>query len=77
MTDTSERDADAALWAGVLDMGETLFKCLPIGSRFVFSREHARQPYAILIKTKNGYRHEVGGRQFKTGSRTACFRLPA
>jgi hypothetical protein len=71
----AERDADAGLWARELGMGETMFKSLPTGARFVFSRDDAGKPYAILVRTANGYRHEIGGRQFKTGARTACFRL--
>jgi hypothetical protein len=71
----SERDAGAAAWAQSLGLGETLFKNLPVGARFVFDRDHASRDYQILVKTANGYRHEIGGRQFKTGARTACFSL--
>ena len=69
----AERDADAMLWARALGMGETMFKSLPVGARFVFRKEDADRPHCILVKTANGYRHEVGGRQWKTGARTACF----
>lgn len=72
----AELDVDAGLWAQELRLGGTLFKSLPIGARFVFSKDHADKPYAILIKTRRGYRHEIGGRQFTTGARTATFRLP-
>ncbi len=69
----SERDV-AAL---VATPGSTLFKYLTLGTRFVFDPAHASMEACILIKTANGYRHEVGGKQWKTGARTACYRLPA
>jgi hypothetical protein len=68
-----ERDL-AALVAADAD-GGTLFKYLSVGDRFVFSKDHADKPYAILIKTATGYRHEVGGKLFKTGARTAVFKI--
>lgn len=68
-------DLDAELWVRELGLGETLFKSLPVGARFVFDREDAQRPHCILVKTASGYRHEVGGRQWKTGARTACCRL--
>lgn len=71
-----ERDAAASIWARELGMGETMFKNIPVGSRFVmFNRENAEHESCILIRTKSGYRHEVGGRVWKTGARTACFLL--
>lgn len=70
-----DRDAEVMAAAQWLNLGETLFKNLPIDARFVFSRDHIDKPYAILIKTMYGYRHEIGGGQFTTGARTACFRL--
>ncbi|MBY0561522.1 hypothetical protein [Hyphomicrobium sp.] len=70
-----DRDADACLWAKELGLGETLFKSVPLGARFVFDRDHFGKDYAILIKCANGYRHEVGGRIWSTGARTACFVL--
>ena len=72
----SDCDADASVWARVLGMGPTMFKSIRPGQRFVFSMDHIGRPYAILVKTANGYRHETGGRQFRTGQRTACFVLP-
>jgi hypothetical protein len=72
----TERDADAAIWARTLGLGETQFKNLPVGARFVFNKDDADRPFCILVKTARGYRHEVGGRHWKTGARTACFRLP-
>lgn len=70
-----DTDAEVMAAAKVFGMGETLFKNIPLGARFVFSMDHADKPYAILVRTKGGYRHEVGGRQFTTGARTACFVL--
>lgn len=72
-----EADADASAWARVLGMGGWMFKSLQPGDRFVFQKEDADKPHCILVKTTHGYRHEVGGRQWKTGARTACFKLPA
>ena len=74
-TFNAEQDADACTWARALGMGPAMFKSLPVGARFVFSADHADKPYAILVRTAHGYRHEIGGRQFTTGARTACFAL--
>lgn len=72
----SYADQAASSQARAFDMGETIFKNLPIGARFVFQKHEADKPYAILIKTSpRGYRHEVGGRQWDTGARAACFKL--
>jgi len=72
MTTINDRDLDAALCGT-----GTMFKHLAEGDRFVFNPDDAQRPYAILIKTKNGYRHEVGGRKWKTGARTAVHPLPS
>jgi len=71
MEDGMTRDLAALLET----KGGTLYKYLEIGDRFVFSMDHADKPYAILVKTARGYRHEVGGNQFTTGARTAVFKL--
>ena len=55
--------------------GATLFKALPTGARFVFNPDDAGRPQCILIRTARGYRHEIGGRQWLTGTRVACYRL--
>ena len=69
-------DLSALSQARAFEIGETIFKLLPIGARFVFQKHEATQPFAILIKTSpRGYRHEVGGRQWDCGARAACFRL--
>ncbi len=57
--------------------GATLFKWLPVGTRFVFNRDDAERPHAVLIRTARGYRHEVGGREWRTGACAACYRLEA
>lgn len=64
------RDLDALLWA-TKTVGTTIFKYVPEGAHFVFNREDAERPHAILVRTKHGYRHLIGGRQWKTGARTA------
>jgi hypothetical protein len=70
----AERDADAALWAARLHgVPPTLFKNVPVGARFTFRPDEAGRPHAILVRTANGYRHEIGGRQWRTGARVPCF----
>jgi len=54
----------------------TTFSLLPVGARFVFNADDVDKPYAVLVRTKGGYRHEIGGRQWRTGARVACYRLP-
>jgi len=54
---------------------ETKFKFVPIGARFVFNPEHIGHPHCILVRTRRGYRHETGGRQFKWPARNVVFRL--
>lgn len=64
-------DLDAALsGSGVL------FKHLKAGDRFVFNKDDKDRPHCILVKTCHGYRHEVDGRQWKTGARTAVHPIP-
>ena len=70
-----ERDHGAHIWATQLGMGETLFREVAVGQRFVFQKDDCERPHCILLRTKTGYRHEIGGRIFKTGARTACFLL--
>jgi hypothetical protein len=79
MTNASiaERDAGANYWNRSLGQGDTLFKNVPVGARFVFRRDEADKDYCILVRTARGYRHEVGGRQFTTGARVGCFVLEA
>jgi len=72
----SNADLAALSQARAFGMGDSIFKLLPIGARFVFQKHEATQPHAILIKTSpRGYRHEVGGRQWDCRARAACFRL--
>lgn len=71
-----ERDADAALWGKALFGAVTIFKALHPGERFVFNHEDKDRAQYVLVKTAHGYRHEIGGRQWKTGARTAVFPLP-
>lgn len=68
-------DAAACAAARLLGMGETMFKSLPIGARFVFRREDIGTAYGVMIRERHGYRHEAGGRLWRTGARTACFML--
>ena len=70
----SERDADAYLCG---KPGATLFKNVGIGKEFVFRPDHADKDFCILVRTKNGYRHKIGGRQFTTGARVPCYILEA
>ena len=71
----AEKDADASGWGHALGMGRTLFKNIPMGARFVFFAGQIDRPECILIRTASGYRHEIGGRVWKTGARTACVTL--
>lgn len=75
MTNNEEQAASAYIHAVGLGMGNTIYKALRNGDRFVFCVDHADKPYAILVKHKNGYRHEIGGRLFKTGALTAVFKI--
>ena len=68
----AERDADAYIFGG---NSCTLFKNLLPGELFVTNPEYADKDYCILIRTKNGYRHKIGGRQFTTGARVACYKI--
>lgn len=68
-TYNAECDSDAHLWARELGLGPCLFKCVPIGAKFVFSKGDSP-----LTKTAKGYTDE-NNRRFKTGARTAVFRL--
>lgn len=68
-------ERDVAALAAV--PGATLFKYLNVGTRFVFDPTHATISACVLVKTERGYRHEVGGKQWKTGARVACYPLPS
>lgn len=66
----AELDASAAIFGG---SGCTLFKNVPVGAEFVFWNDKDNVTEAtILVRTQNGYRRRVGGRQWKTGQRVAC-----
>ena len=69
------QDYEILAQARAFGLGDSLFKHLPIGARFVFSREDMARPHCILVKHANGYRHEIGGRLWKTGARTACYKV--
>lgn len=69
METAAERDAGAAVWARALNMGDTLFKFIPVTGRFRF-----HTGAAVFVKTgERSYRAAAGGRTFRTGARTACF----
>jgi len=58
-------------WATALDMGNAMFKSLSVGSRFRFMRDGE-----TMTKTRSGYTMtSLPGRTFRTGARTAVFRL--
>jgi hypothetical protein len=67
-------EADQAALAQVR-AGATLFKSLETGARFVFNPDDADRPHCVMVRTARGYRHEIGGRQWSTGARVACYRL--
>lgn len=71
---------DAAAYSS--SKGGTLFKYLRPGERFMFDASNLRDYLAgygkaecVLVKTKHGYRHEIGGRQFGTGARVTVYRI--
>lgn len=70
-----ENDMCAAAWARQLGSGDSIFADLAIGDRFRFK---ASPPGEILIKAAGGYRVQHGSpKVWRTGSRSAVFRLPA
>ena len=72
----SATNAEIRAWGEPLRGAGSLFKDIPTGARFVFRADQADSAACILIRTPSGYRHEIGGRVWKTGARTACHLLP-
>ena len=67
-----DKDMGAAVAAVSLNIGNALFKDIPDGDLFRFAHSHE-----LFVKRNGKYREfkSVGGRWFKTGQRTAVFRV--
>jgi hypothetical protein len=62
-------------WSPNLCDHATTFNALPIGARFVLDPQHY-EDFKILLRTKRGYRHVIGGPQFRLPARQIVYRLP-
>jgi hypothetical protein len=67
-----ERDAGALAWAHALKLGNCLYGELAKGDHFRFA---ASPPGERLVKLASGYRNANGGPMFKTGARSAVYRV--
>lgn len=77
--DNAQRDASASHWAEILYGTSTLYKDIPQGGLFAFKKDgpvYRKQSNGFRF-ADSGYRYDNGAKPglFKTGSRTAVFRV--
>jgi hypothetical protein len=66
-------DLAAAVWAGELKLGDTIYKWVKPGEQFRFTKDGS-----VYVKRPGGWCHEAThpkGRKFRTGARTGVYRV--